>query len=976
MKRLLEKNGFVVKGKENGHTFMTKARYMMAEDIGSPQNVTEVHKWLNEVRNKGGDYTAVPMSESIKQIFGNLEAFKKARKEDMLTALEKATQYASKQEKDLLEAVKSGKTSIKDAVDWIKKNGDFYTYNAELKDIRDERANLAKAVLRAMGEMRKISDKDGRRYNTEGEREHRNTMRQQPSEDNIPTRDQGFNRVYREITRNKKNSLNDISAIYLKNFGINKFDYDMYRQFEKTKETIEFKLRDGDGDIESLKEELDTVNEEMGALRDGLDDSIKDEMGYGNYFEDHKDTIERGISRIESIVDTMSRKTLDEVDSLSGSNRLDAVIRRELRSGFAGDISGDDIPIAQSFQEFAGRRYERFTLGEAFKSELYESTDYYSEKKSGILVDILKSENKLTNNGLPQGDINPQRIINLLLNKSGGDSKVYAEAKAIGLIDWLESKQEGKKQKKVSTKELIEFVEDNQMGLEIDPQLQQKADFGDTKPHVTGGETQANKGYRVYVVRMTNPKHRHGVEGHFKEAVVHVRTTIRTTKDGKKVMHIEEIQANNTASDILSPKQKELVAKEINILEEFQKQKDILIEEQTDNSAALDADKTLSPVERSQMRSEFRESMREQRATLVQKTAKELFDSNPDFYKEQYNFSSQKSDADYVSMLEGQIASRSTDMIISERKTALNKVKNNAPLQDPKEWVKVAFRTVLRKALVEGVDRITVTPWNETPIQVGMKPKSAERFYGKTIADVFNSELKNMNSRLNVEDKSTSKRRTRITEANVKLNESMQEVAKSVDVNAPNNGADVRKIFEYLHMADADLDNRFGSQMNTYMSSPYEFEKWIGFELAKFPNNYKGLDAIEKAVERRAEKLRAYVEEEMSNRGAKTPSGKNVAAGSMSESEYLVDRSMGFDLTPEMRKQASKPQRLMQPAEGWRDWKSERTSVGSVIKNTAGYVIMVQRDKFKVYNPYKTMIGIYDNEDQAKRRVQKDEPRR
>jgi hypothetical protein len=66
----------------------------------------------------------------------------------------------------------------------------------------------------------------------------------------------------------------------------------------------------------------------------------------------------------------------------------------------------------------------------------------------------------------------------------------------------------------------------------------------------------------------------------------------------------------------------------------------------------------------------------------------------------------------------------------------------------------------------------------------------------------------------------------------------------------------------------------------------------------------------------------------------------------------------------------------LQPAEGWRDWQSERTSVGSVIKNTAGYVIMVQGDKYKVYNPYKAMIGIYDNEDQAKRRVQKDEPRR
>jgi hypothetical protein len=82
-----------------------------------------------------------------------------------------------------------------------------------------------------------------------------------------------------------------------------------------------------------------------------------------------------------------------------------------------------------------------------------------------------------------------------------------------------------------------------------------------------------------------------------------------------------------------------------------------------------------------------------------------------------------------------------------------------------------------------------------------------------------------------------------------------------------------------------------------------------------------------------------------------------------------VKQSMGFGAKDQL---AIK----FQPAEGWRDWQSERTSVGSVIKNTAGYVIMVQGDKYKVYNPYKTMIGIYDNEDQAKRRVQKDEPRR
>jgi hypothetical protein len=63
------------------------------------------------------------------------------------------------------------------------------------------------------------------------------------------------------------------------------------------------------------------------------------------------------------------------------------------------------------------------------------------------------------------------------------------------------------------------------------------------------------------------------------------------------------------------------------------------------------------------------------------------------------------------------------------------------------------------------------------------------------------------------------------------------------------------------------------------------------------------------------------------------------------------------------------------PAEGWRDWATEKTTVGSVIKNTVGYLIIVSGDKFKVYNPQKAMVGIYTNLDQAKRRVQRDEPK-
>jgi hypothetical protein len=66
----------------------------------------------------------------------------------------------------------------------------------------------------------------------------------------------------------------------------------------------------------------------------------------------------------------------------------------------------------------------------------------------------------------------------------------------------------------------------------------------------------------------------------------------------------------------------------------------------------------------------------------------------------------------------------------------------------------------------------------------------------------------------------------------------------------------------------------------------------------------------------------------------------------------------------------------MQPAEGFRDWKAEQTTTGSLIKNSAGFVISRIGSKYRVYNPYKAVIGVFDNEEQAKRRVQREEPKR
>jgi hypothetical protein len=816
----------------------------------------------------------------------------------------------------------------------------------------------------------------------------------QPNEPMPPSRDQGFNRVYRQISRSKKAATRSIKQSYLDRWGIDLGDFEKYKQLTDALDIMERDAEEGKEIPDFISERRD-LKSEISDLEDFMTGRIQETQGeYAHQFTDQLDELEIGVRKIDSVISTISEQPLSRVGTWSGTNRLEAVLTRELGSGFGREISGDDIVIADSFREYANVKYEQDYLGAAFESELYSSDYIIPQKgkhhytipasegsnKKGILVDVLRSENKLTEKGLPQGEVNPRRIINALRNKSGGDSKVYAEAKAMGLIDWLESKQEGQNQKKITTKELIEFVENNKMGLVIDPQLVQSADFGDTRGYVSGGETQSRNGYRVFVVRMMNQKHQHGVEGHFNGAVVHIRVTTRKSKDGKKVFHIEEIQANNSNTGVLSPAQKEIAKKEFLLFDLYHKEKGDLLAKNTreynnakSHSYVGDEDGTAAEYKK-QALDTYTKIHKESEEKLSYKYAEKLYDLNPEYWAEMFNNKERTRD-NLLRLTSAYIASHDVSMMASERKTSANKVANNAPLQDPKEWVKIAFRTVLRKAFVEGIDRITLTPWDETPLQVGMKSKKAKRFYEGIVVDAFNSELAKMNSVLEAKNSSISDRQRRITEANVKLNDSIQEVATAVDVNANNNGADVRKLFEYLHMSDADLDNKFGSQMNTYMSSPYEFLKWSNFETEKLPPNYKGKDALEKAISRREQKLRLFVEDQGANEGLKTPSGKNVAAGSMSESEYLVDRSLGFDLTPEMKKKGARPQKMLQPAE-FTQFTTEQTAAGRILKNAKGYSIMMVNNKFRVYNPAKVILGVYGNEEEAKKRIYREMPKR
>lgn len=69
------------------------------------------------------------------------------------------------------------------------------------------------------------------------------------------------------------------------------------------------------------------------------------------------------------------------------------------------------------------------------------------------------------------------------------------------------------------------------------------------------------------------------------------------------------------------------------------------------------------------------------------------------------------------------------------------------------------------------------------------------------------------------------------------------------------------------------------------------------------------------------------------------------------------------------------PSKPMGKLEGWRGWTLEKGLNGGFWKNAVGWMIIVQGDKFKVYNPQKAMEGIYNNLEQAKLRVRRAEPK-
>lgn len=157
----------------------------------------------------------------------------------------------------------------------------------------------------------------------------------------------------------------------------------------------------------------------------------------------------------------------------------------------------------------------------------------------------------------------------LLQYGSRTGERLWAEAEAIGLIDWLETKieptyvlerrkdaqgnllprgeehspvlkQKGVRDTAIDPKELEEFIKENKISVTID--YGAKGDISNTERYTFGG----TKGdYNETAIRIDQDKYRHPVEGHYNRALLHTRRTIRFDSEGNKYIYVEEIQRQN-----------------------------------------------------------------------------------------------------------------------------------------------------------------------------------------------------------------------------------------------------------------------------------------------------------------------------------------------------------------------------------------------------------------------------------------------
>lgn len=738
------------------------------------------------------------------------------------------------------------------------------------------------------------------------------------------------------------------------------------------------------------KEELDKLQE----LIEKAEKAEKRWERMKNEFKDAEDEYKRIFQETEEIYDQSilgqesgiysSRYIRDTIDAMEELEKLQQKEDSGTPVNWDKDFFEPFKLKEQIYQD--ARRMWAEKLPQLFKSELFsrEGTAKNPEFK-GAIIDILRAEGKVDEKGHPlkikrtefkNGDsetvatipsINPQRLINLLEKKSGGGLRILTEAREIGFLDWLNSIN---KNSKVSVEDVINELSRRRLEVNIDRAENQPADFGDTSGHVSAGQ---HSDYRVFVLRMN---HSHGVDGHFgSDVVVHVRTTVRLDSNGRRVLHVEEIQANNSMSDIISDNEKKAYKQLLDEASAYRRKNQFIrASDKVIHDRSVDDLANALPKDGNKPKiiNEFLHAISEIHAHLFQdekfpqfgikaSSVSELPTFNEilkdpqngllrkfiETYPQYAHFAETYLDRQYQGARYMEDSTKALNAVVpdrvsrvlrrkgrtilkdyeieqihSEMSTAMNKVPTDAPLQQMNDWIRVAVRTVMRKSLELGCDRVTITPYDKTPMQVGMDEPAAKNLYGNTIPNAFASELKKYGIKLNIandfsKDSLLVKAQERQKELNTNLNKEINGIHQLITDNNEPIGS-LREIFEFLHMNESDALEKYNAHV--YSSTNPTYLKKLHRQLESSGVSSQLETQVWKALEAKRYQLSNYNDIQKHISGETQPSGAlalhKYLPNNVGDSQLLVDGSIGFDLNNSLKKDlATKSFRNFQPTE-------------------------------------------------------------
>lgn len=174
-------------------------------------------------------------------------------------------------------------------------------------------------------------------------------------------------------------------------------------------------------------------------------------------------------------------------------------------------------------------------------------------------------------------NITAQGLLKKLVTYGSRGNRFFQEATEIGLVDMLKAKIQrttstmradaseavranpelagflgniiqvprgGETQPRLNMAEILDFAKSKEIRVTIEEGAKEVNSM-DTSRFTLGG---AKDNYKETAVRI-NPEYAHGIRGHYGEnTIVHFRTTERLDSEGRRVLFIEEVQANNPQS--------------------------------------------------------------------------------------------------------------------------------------------------------------------------------------------------------------------------------------------------------------------------------------------------------------------------------------------------------------------------------------------------------------------------------------------